>query len=56
MPSVKKELWGGEFWTDGYFMNTVEKTDSEAVIQVYVKEQGKEREYKQLHFEQLKLL
>jgi len=56
MPSVKKKLWGGEFWTDGYFMNTVEKTDSEAVIQVYVKEQGKEREYKQLHFEQLKLL
>ncbi len=56
MPSVKKELWGGEFWTDGYFMNTVGKSGSEAVIQAYVKEQGKEKEYKQLHFEQLKLL
>ena len=56
MPSVKKELWGGEFWTDGYFMNTVGKTGSEAVIKSYVKEQGKEKEYKQLHFEQLKLL
>ena len=56
MPSVKKELWGGEFWTDGYFMNTVGKTGSETVIQAYVKEQGKEKEYKQLHFEQLKLL
>jgi putative transposase len=24
-PSVKKELWGGEFWTDGYYV--VEKGD-----------------------------
>ena len=56
MPSVKKELWGGEFWTDGYFMNTVGKTGSETVFQAYVKEQGKAKEYKQLHFEQLKLL
>ena len=56
MPSVKKELWGGEFWTDGYFMNTVGKTGNEAVIQAYVKEQGKEKEYRQLYFEQLKLL
>jgi putative transposase len=37
-------------------MNTVGKIGSEAVIQAYVKEQGKEKEYKQLHFEQLKLL
>ena len=22
IPSVKKELWGGEFWTDGYYVNT----------------------------------
>lgn len=22
-PEVKKKLWGGEFWTDGYFVNTV---------------------------------
>ena len=24
-PEVKKVLWGGEFWTDGYFANTVSK-------------------------------
>ena len=24
-PEVKKELWGGEFWSDGYFVNTVSK-------------------------------
>jgi REP-associated tyrosine transposase len=23
-PEVKKELWGGEFWEDGYFVGTVE--------------------------------
>ncbi len=22
-PEVKKQLWGGELWTDGYFMSTV---------------------------------
>ena len=25
LPSVKEVLWGGEFWTDGYFINTVGK-------------------------------
>ncbi len=24
-PEVKKALWGGEFWSDGYFVNTVSK-------------------------------
>ena len=24
-PKVKKQLWGGEFWTDGYFASTVGK-------------------------------
>ncbi len=23
MPEVKKKLWGGEFWSKGYFVNTV---------------------------------
>lgn len=22
-PHVKKQLWGGKFWTDGYFASTV---------------------------------
>jgi REP element-mobilizing transposase RayT len=22
-PSVRRELWGGEFWTDGYYVATV---------------------------------
>ena len=23
VPSVKKQLWGGEFWSDGFFVSTV---------------------------------
>ena len=42
---VKKKLWGGEFWSDGFFVNTVSKFGNEAVIMNYVKRQGKEDEY-----------
>jgi REP element-mobilizing transposase RayT len=31
-PQVKKQLWGGEFWTDGYFASTVGKHGNEEVI------------------------
>jgi REP element-mobilizing transposase RayT len=41
-PHVKKQLWGGEFWSDGYFASTVGKHGDEEVISRYVKEQGKE--------------
>lgn len=47
-PDVKKKLWGGEFWSDDYFVSTVEKFTSEKVIKEYVKNQGKEKDYKQL--------
>ena len=46
-PQVKKLLWGGEFWTDGYFASTVGKHGDEAMIGRYVKNQGKE--YHKLH-------
>jgi REP element-mobilizing transposase RayT len=56
VPEVKKKLWGGEFWTDGYYVSTVGQRGSEETIRKYVQEQGKEKEYKQLHHdEQLKL-
>ena len=56
-PEVKKILWGGEFWTDGYFVNTVSKFGNEESISRYVKEQGLEKEYKTLHkSKQLSLL
>ena len=48
-PEVKKKLWGGEFWTDGYFVNTVSKFGDENTISKYVREQGVEKQYKALH-------
>ncbi|OKP96967.1 IS200/IS605 family transposase [Paenibacillus sp. P46E] len=48
-PEVKKKLWGGEFWSDGYFVNTVSKFGSEATIRNYVKKQGIVDEYVKLH-------
>jgi len=48
-PEVKKELWGGEFWTDGYFVNTVSKFGDETSISEYVRDQGREKEYTVLH-------
>ena len=46
-PQVKKQLWGGEFWSDGYFASTVGKHGDEHMIANYVKEQG--QEYEKLH-------
>lgn len=55
-PEVKKQLWGGEFWGKGYFVNTVGEHGNEDVIANYVKNQGTQKQYKQLHKEtQLKL-
>jgi putative transposase len=44
---VKQQLWGGEFWSDGYFVSRVGKHGDEGMICRYVKEQGKE--YLRLH-------
>jgi REP element-mobilizing transposase RayT len=46
-PQVKKQLWGGEFWTDGYFASTVSKHGDENTIANYVKKQG--QTYEKLH-------
>ena len=48
-PDVEKKLWGGEFWTDGYYVNTVSKYGDENTISKYVKEQGVKSEYKRLY-------
>ena len=47
-PEVKKQLWGGEFWGKGYFVNTVGQHGTEKLIANYVKEQGVEKDYKSL--------
>ena len=54
-PEVKKQLWGGELWTDGYFASSVGEHGDENMIANYVKNQGEE--YNRLHKEkQLELL
>jgi len=52
-PEIKKLLWGGEFWTKGYFINTVGASANEEAIRNYVKDQG--LKYQQIHKNQLKL-
>lgn len=47
-PEVKKKLWGGEFWSDGYWMVTVGLNQSESTIKEYVKNQGNGK-YKTAH-------
>jgi putative transposase len=46
-PQVKKKLWGGEFWTDGYFASSVGKHGDEQMIGKYVQNQCKN--YQKLH-------
>ena len=55
LPAVKEILWGGEFWTDGYYISTVGKKGNETVIQKYIKRQGKKAKYTKLHYQQLQL-
>ena len=43
-PKVKRELWGGEFWTDGCYVATVGERGNWQVVENYVKNQGKPKE------------
>ena len=54
-PEVKQFLWGGNFWTAGYYINTVGQYANEEVIKQYLKNQGRVDEYKKIHTSQLKL-
>jgi putative transposase len=48
-PEIKKELWGGEFWSDGGYIGTVGEGANADIIRNYIKKQGRKGE-------QLKLL
>jgi putative transposase len=52
-PEVRKQLWGGQFWSAGYFISTVGQHGNETSIKKYIQNQG--AEYIQLHKEQLNL-
>jgi putative transposase len=48
LPHVRKILWGANFWSSGFFSNTVSKFGGEKTIANYVKSQGKTKEYNKL--------
>jgi REP element-mobilizing transposase RayT len=52
-PEVKEKLWGGKFWTSGYYVNTVGQYGNVDLIKKYVENQGKK--YKQIYRNQLSL-
>ncbi|MBT9169033.1 MAG: hypothetical protein DDT19_02385 [Syntrophomonadaceae bacterium] len=43
-PSVKRTLWGGEFWTDGYYVATVGERANWETVEKYISRQGRPRE------------
>ena len=40
-PDIKKDLWGGNFWTAGYYIATVSEHSNWKVVENYIKKQGK---------------
>ena len=40
-PMLKKELWGGEFWSDGFYFATVSERGNWKAVEQYVANQGK---------------
>jgi len=36
-PEIKRQLWGGEFWEDGYFVRTVGDNVTAEIIQKYIR-------------------
>jgi putative transposase len=42
-PALKKDLWGGEFWSDGFYLATVSERGDWKAVERYVANQGKTR-------------
>ena len=40
-PNIKKELWGGEFWSDGGYVGTVGEGINADIVRNYIKKQGR---------------
>ena len=47
-PELRRELWGGEFWSDGYFISTISEHGDWQQVETYVKNQGKTKQAGQL--------
>jgi putative transposase len=53
-PEIKKQLWGGEFWSDGGYIATVGDGVTAEIIKTYVEKQGTKEEKE--GYSQMKLL
>jgi putative transposase len=53
-PEIKKQLWGGEFWSDGGYIATVRDGVTAEIIKTYVEKQGTKEEKE--GYSQMKLL
>ena len=40
-PALKQDLWGGEFWSDGFYLATVSERGNWKVVEQYITNQGK---------------
>ena len=47
-PEIEEELWGGEFWTDGYYIATISGKGNKEVIEKYIRNQGRDKDIEQL--------
>jgi putative transposase len=47
-PEIKRKLWRGEYWSDGYYFGTVCGRGDRKLIENYINKQGREEDIKQL--------
>ena len=43
-PEIKKDLWGGELWSDGYYVATIGEAGNWDIVIKYINKQGKKPE------------
>ncbi len=53
-PEVKKQLWGGHFWSNGGYVGTIGDYVTADIVRKYIDEQGTKEE--QESYAQLKLI
>ena len=53
-PEVKKQLWGGHFWSNGGYVGTIGDNVTADIVRKYIDEQGTKEE--QESYAQLKLI
>ena len=52
-PELRRQLWGGEFWSDGGYIGTVGDGVNTEIVRRYIQEQGSEDE--KAHVQQMQL-